>query len=360
MAEVKWIKIVTDIFNDEKILLIESMPEADAIIVIWFKLLCMAGKQNNSGVFLMNGRIAYTDEMFATIFRRPLNIVRMALKTFEQFGMIEIINDTVTIPNWGKHQQLDGIELSREKTRVRVAAYRAKQRQLMETNQCQYCGKPATGYDHIIPISRGGTDTEDNKVPCCIECNRIKNDKPLIDFLNGNRDRINDEIVMANEKIARHVTLCNVTGCYTVTPGNADRIDKNREEKKREDTKNPSDSCAEPEKPASTPQEPTVFTLPLNDGTEHRVTQADFDKYESLYPAVDVMQELRKMAGWLDGNPKNRKTKSGIRRFINSWLARAQDQGNAKKRKGSGGSGPGFDRSTSEGYVPLGANDRMI
>ena len=126
------------------------------------------------------------------------------------------------------------------------------------------------------------------------------------------------------------------------------------------DIRNPSDSCAEPEKPASTPQEPTVFTLPLNDGTEHRVTQADFDKYESFYPAVDVMQELRKMAGWLDGNPKNRKTKSGIRRFINSWLARAQDQGNAKKRKGSGGSGPGFDRTTSDNYVPLGANDRMI
>lgn len=126
------------------------------------------------------------------------------------------------------------------------------------------------------------------------------------------------------------------------------------------DIRNPSDSCAEPEKPASTPQEQTVFTLPLNDGTEHRVTQADFNKYESLYPAVDVMQELRKMAGWLDGNPKNRKTKNGIRRFINSWLARAQDQGNAKKRKGSGGSGPGFDRTTSDNYVPLGVNDRLI
>ncbi|WP_202905980.1 phage replisome organizer N-terminal domain-containing protein, partial [Clostridium botulinum] len=50
IAEVKWIKIVTDIFDDEKILLIENMPEADSIIVIWFKLLCLAGKMNNSGV----------------------------------------------------------------------------------------------------------------------------------------------------------------------------------------------------------------------------------------------------------------------------------------------------------------------
>lgn len=114
------------------------------------------------------------------------------------------------------------------------------------------------------------------------------------------------------------------------------------------DIRNPSDSCAEPEKPASTQQEPAVFTLPLNDGTEHRVTQADFDKYESLYPAVDVMQELRKMAGWLDGNPKNRKTKSGIRRFINSWLARAQDQGSANTRNGPKPSAFGIDRRNNK------------
>ena len=94
-TDVKWIKIVTDIFDDEKILLIESMPEADSIIVIWFKLLCMAGKQNNKGIFLLNDKIAYTDEMLATIFRRPLNTVRLALKTFENYGMIEIVNNVM-------------------------------------------------------------------------------------------------------------------------------------------------------------------------------------------------------------------------------------------------------------------------
>lgn len=134
MTDVKWIKIVTDIFDDEKILLIESMPDADSIIVIWFKLLCLAGKNNNNGVFLLNERIHYTDEMFATIFRRPLNTVRMALKTFEEFGMIEIINDTVTIPNWEKHQQLDALEMAREATRQRVARHREKQKALASGN----------------------------------------------------------------------------------------------------------------------------------------------------------------------------------------------------------------------------------
>lgn len=136
MADVKWIKICTDIFDDDKILLIESMPEADGIIVIWFKLLCMAGKHNNSGVFVMNEKIAYTDEMLATIFRRPINTVRLALKVFEQYGMIEIVDGAITIPNWEKHQSLEKLERSKELNRKRVAAHREKQKQLALQEVC--------------------------------------------------------------------------------------------------------------------------------------------------------------------------------------------------------------------------------
>ena len=130
MGDVKWIKIVTDIFDDEKILLIESLPEADSLIVIWFKLLCLAGKQNNGGVFMINDRIHYTDEMFATIFRRNLNTVRLALDTFEKFGMIERFEGTVTIPNWGKHQCIEQMEARREYQRKYHAEYRKKQKLL--------------------------------------------------------------------------------------------------------------------------------------------------------------------------------------------------------------------------------------
>lgn len=130
MAEVKWIKIVTDIFDDEKILLIESMPEADSIIVIWFKLLCLAGKTNNSGVFMLNERIPYTEEMLSTIFRRPLNTVRLALKTFETYGMIEIVDGAITIPNWSKHQSVDRLESRKKYMRAYMASRREHQRLL--------------------------------------------------------------------------------------------------------------------------------------------------------------------------------------------------------------------------------------
>ena len=55
-------------------------------------------------------KIAYTDEMLSTIFRRQVNTVRLALKTFHEFGMIEIVNNVITIPNWEKHQKTDQLE----------------------------------------------------------------------------------------------------------------------------------------------------------------------------------------------------------------------------------------------------------
>ena len=70
----------------------------------------------------------------------------------------------------------------------------------------------------------------------------------------------------------------------------------------------------------------------LNDKSFYPVYQSDIDKWAGLYPAVDIMQELRKMAGWCDANPSRRKTKRGVKQFIVGWLAREQDKGHSKKR----------------------------
>lgn len=137
MADVKWIKITTDIFDDEKILLIESLPDAYSIIVVWFKLLCLAGKQNNSGVFIMSNKIAYTDKMLATIFRMKETTVQLALRTFEEFGMVEIVDGVITIPNWGKHQNLDQLESKKEYMRNYMKEYREKQKLLTCKPNCK-------------------------------------------------------------------------------------------------------------------------------------------------------------------------------------------------------------------------------
>jgi len=72
--------------------------------------------------------------------------------------------------------------------------------------------------------------------------------------------------------------------------------------------------------------EPPVIEFILNDKTYYPITQKQVDKWSELYPNVDIMQQLRKMCGWLDANPRNRKTKGGILKFANGWLAREQDK----------------------------------
>lgn len=130
MAEVKWIKIVTDIFDNRKVKQIESLPEADSILVIWFKLICLAGSINDGGRIYFLENVPYTDEMLATQFRRPLNTVRMALDTFRQFGMIEIIDDFLCLPSWEKYQSTDKLEQIREQNRLRQKKWYDKQRAL--------------------------------------------------------------------------------------------------------------------------------------------------------------------------------------------------------------------------------------
>lgn len=159
-SDVKWIKITTDIFDDEKILLIESLPESDAIIVIWFKLLCLAGKQNNKGVFMLNERIAYTEDMLATIFRRKTATVKMALEVFERFGMIETVDGVITIPNWGKHQNMDKIESKTEYMKVYMKNYREKQKALVCKTNSKANSKTNSKTNSKANVSEADIDKE--------------------------------------------------------------------------------------------------------------------------------------------------------------------------------------------------------
>ena len=119
MSDVKWIKMATNIFDNRKIRQIESLPDGDAIIVIWMKLLCLAGNINDSGMVYFTKEIPYTEQMMATQFNRPLATVQMAMRTFEQFGMIEIINNVLHISNWEKYQNIEGMDKIREQNRIR-------------------------------------------------------------------------------------------------------------------------------------------------------------------------------------------------------------------------------------------------
>ena len=138
MSEIKWIKLSTDIFDNRKIKILENLPEGDTIIVIWIKLLCLAGSCNESGTILLTKEIPYTEQMLATIFGRKLSTIKLALRTFQEYNMIEIVDNFINISNWEKYQSVDKMEIIKEQNRQRVKRFREKQR-LNNSSNLEIC-----------------------------------------------------------------------------------------------------------------------------------------------------------------------------------------------------------------------------
>ena len=130
MADIKWIKLATGMPDDEKMKLIDAMPERDTVHYLWIRLLIQAAKTNADGEIFLSEGMPYTDKMLAVIFSRPLASIKLALKTLSRLEMIEITSDKVIrIVNWDKHQNIEGMERVREQNRKRVENHREKKKQ---------------------------------------------------------------------------------------------------------------------------------------------------------------------------------------------------------------------------------------
>lgn len=119
--------------------------------------------------------------------------------------------------------------------------------------------------------------------------------------------------------------------------------DKDKLENKDELTKGRLPGTADA---ASAPE--AVIQLPLNDNSLYPIGKDDVKAWTELYPAVDVLQELRKMVGWLESHASRRKTKRGVRAFITGWLAREQDKGGKNK-----GGSPPAEREPERDYSKI-------
>ena len=181
MGDVKWIKITTNIFDDEKIKLIDAMPARDEILVIWFKMLILAGKANEGGALIMGGKIAYSPEMMAAIFNREIATIRLALATFQNFEMIEVeADETVVVSNWEKHQNIDGLDKIKEQNRLRQSRHRQKRKMLSESN--------VTSRDTVTlchsEITEQNKKKKENKKKNKKDNSEAKAVTAIIDFLN--------------------------------------------------------------------------------------------------------------------------------------------------------------------------------
>lgn len=130
MADVKWIKITTDMFDNRKIKHLRRLPGGNNIVLIWVMLLTMAGRCNSGGMIFLTENIPYTPKMLADELDFEENTVRLALEALEQLGMVVTDNGYFAIAGWEEHQNIEGMERIREQTRKRVAKHREKQKLL--------------------------------------------------------------------------------------------------------------------------------------------------------------------------------------------------------------------------------------
>ena len=133
MGEVKWIKLNVDIFDDEKIEAIGTLPDGNIIQLIWLKLLCLAGKCNEGGLLMVTKEMPYTDEMMAKRFGVEVAIVQRALSIFQKLEMVDVVENIYLVSNWAKHQSTQSLEDMKAKHRQRQREYvQRKKQKLLE------------------------------------------------------------------------------------------------------------------------------------------------------------------------------------------------------------------------------------
>lgn len=130
MADVKWVKITVDMFDNRKIKHLRRLPDGDSIVLIWVMLLTMAGRCNAGGMIYLTEDIPYTPKMLADELDFDESTVLLALDAFAKLGMVLTDGEYLSIAGWEEHQNTEGLDRIREQNRIR----KQKQRQLQAEN----------------------------------------------------------------------------------------------------------------------------------------------------------------------------------------------------------------------------------
>ena len=130
MAEVKWVKLTTDMFDNRKIKHLRKLPDGNNIVLIWVMLLTMAGRCNASGMIFLTENIPYTPKMLADELGFEENTVILALQALENLDMIVTDNGFFSIAGWEEYQNIEGMDKIREQNRLRKQKQRENQKLL--------------------------------------------------------------------------------------------------------------------------------------------------------------------------------------------------------------------------------------
>ena len=264
-----WLRLQKDFFKRHDIRIVESMPNGKDYILFYLKVICESA--NHGGNLRFSETIPYSEEMLATITNTNVDVVRNAIKIFQELNMIEVLDNGTYFMH--EVQNMVGYETE---WAIKKREYRKKvnaQNVLQSENNASKALKGGQYEDNVLNVRT-------NKGQCPKKEDNVRQEKEIEKEIETEREINNNIYIAQSDKITHEPT----------------------------------------------PIEPSVITITLNDKSEYPIYQSMIDEWNELYPNVDVLQELRKMKGWSNANPAKRKTKKGIQRFINAWLAREQDK----------------------------------
>lgn len=159
MADVKWVKITTDMFDNRKIKHLRRLPEGNNIVLIWVMLLTMAGRCNAGGMIFLTENIPYTPKMLADELDFEESTVLLALQALEQFSMIATDGQHFRIAGWDEYQNIEGMDKIREQNRLR----KQRQRERRRIEAAQFSTLPASCDSHGTVTENHATDKEEER-----------------------------------------------------------------------------------------------------------------------------------------------------------------------------------------------------
>ena len=184
MAEIKWIKLTTDMFDNRKIKHLRKLPEGNNIVLIWVMLLTMAGRCNSGGLIFLTENIPYTPKMLADELGFEENTVLLALNALEQFNMVVSDQGYFAIAGWQEHQNIEGLDKIREQNRIRKQNQRMNQRLALQEGMSR---------DSHVTVTQCHATEEDKETDKDIDKDNKKRNKKSVsesvfDIIDGYTD----------------------------------------------------------------------------------------------------------------------------------------------------------------------------
>lgn len=262
-----YLKLNENFFDQQKIQVLEGMKEGDTYVTILLKLYLKSLMQE--GRLMLTEYVPYDPETLSAITHKPVAIIEKAIKIFMQYGFVEILDNGAIYMT--DIQNFIG-QSSSEADRIREYRKRINAEKAMISKKE---GVTNVHTDEVQMYNKSTPEIRDKSIEIRDYNKEFKNKEQSIE------DRVNTLLVQSSE--------------------NQSSVQK--------------EAMAD------------VEAIQLNTGEDWRPLIDDYNEYCRLYPNVNVASEFAKMRAWSLSNPTRRKTAKGIKRFVNSWLSKAQDKG---------------------------------